>query len=61
MCKFKIRVTEVLVKVVDVEADSVADAIASVAIAYDNEDIVLSADDFLNVDIADDRGDEDVS
>ena len=44
--KYYVEVTELLKKVVSVEADSEKEARRKVEDAYDNEDIVLTSDDF---------------
>lgn len=48
--KFKVCVKETLERVIEVEADSRADAISEVHVSYCNEDIVLDAEDFKGVD-----------
>jgi hypothetical protein len=50
MQKFKITIEEVLAKEVEVEAKNVSDAIDIVKKQYRNGDVVLSADDFVDVD-----------
>jgi len=55
----KVRITETLVKVVSVEAELIEDAINIVIDNYDSQDIVLSADDFLDVEF--DKEEEDDS
>lgn len=44
--KYKVRITEVLVKVIDVEAKSYEEAEQMVHYAYKNGDIILTADDW---------------
>ena len=49
MRKYNIEVTEWLTRVVTVEAESAEDAIEKVEFDYNNEDLVLDADDFFDV------------
>lgn len=48
---YKMRVTETLVRIVDVEAESEQQAWEMVQDMYNNEDIVLDDSDFESVDI----------
>lgn len=48
---FKMRITETLVRIVDVEAESEQQAWEMVQDMYNNEDIVLDDSDFESVDI----------
>ncbi len=59
MKKYKIRVTETLVKVVEIEAPDLAEAIWKAMSQYDEEKIVLSGDDFLDVDFNREGEDDD--
>ena len=61
MKKFKIRVTETLVKIVEVEAPDEAEAIWEVMSQYDEGKVVLSGDDFLDVDFNREGEDDDRS
>lgn len=49
MSKYKVEVVETLVRVVEVEAAGEDEALAKVHDAYKHEEIVLDADDFLDV------------
>jgi len=49
MKEYKIEIVETLVRIVTVEADSLNEAIANVMDDYNNAEIVLDADDFLDV------------
>ena len=51
MSKFKVSVTETLNRVVELEAATMDDAIDLARDLYHNSDIVLSYDDFVQVDI----------
>lgn len=46
--KYKIGITEKLHKTIEIEANSEAEALTKVEDMYQNEDIVLSADDYSN-------------
>lgn len=46
MAKFNIEITETLQKVVEVEAESLTEAITKVAVDYGGGEIVLEAEDF---------------
>ena len=52
--KYHISIEETLCRIVEVEAENEYDAIDMVQTMYDNEEIVLDADDFLgcNIEIA---------
>ncbi len=51
MKKYKIEIEEILQRVVDVEADNLAEALDKVQEQYDNEEITLDYNDFKDVDI----------
>lgn len=44
--KHKVKITETLVKVVEVEAENYEEAEKMVEAAYKNSDIILTADDY---------------
>lgn len=46
MNKYKVEITETLVRVVEVEAENKLEAFAKVKDDYDDEKIVLTADDY---------------
>lgn len=52
MTKYKIAIEERLVRLVEVEADSVAEAEDKVEAMWLNEEIVLSANDFAGAGLA---------
>ena len=52
MKKFRIEVTEVLRRIVDVEAESEAEAIDTVWQMYRNCDVVLDASDYVETEIS---------
>lgn len=47
MAKFKLEITETLSRDVEVEAETLEEAIAHLKKAYRNEEIILGADDFV--------------
>lgn len=49
--KYKIEITETLQRVVEVEADNLSNAILQVTRAYNDEEIVLDAMDFVGFEI----------
>ena len=51
MKKFRVTVTETLKRFVDVEAENEDEAAEKVDFMYDNEDIVLTADDYYATNI----------
>lgn len=51
MRKFKVSITETLIREVIVEAENPADAINKVDEMYRNEDIVLDYDDFVDAEV----------
>lgn len=51
MKKFEIEIIETLRKVIEVDAETEADALDIVNERYSNADIILDADDFIGVDI----------
>jgi len=55
--EFKMRVTETLVKTVTINAEDIEDAEDIVRQKYDNQEIVLSSDDFLDVDFSEEVDD----
>ena len=58
MPKFNVQVKEILRRVVEVEAETLEDAINIVDEMYQNEEIVLDADDFAYVDIEEETDDD---
>ncbi len=50
MTKYKIKVTEILQKEIEIEADNLDKAIEKVEEMYDNSEIVLDSEDFVSVD-----------
>ena len=50
MKEFKVEVMETLVRIVTVEAEDINEAIDKVMYDYNNAELVLDADDFLDVD-----------
>jgi len=52
MKKFRIEVTEVLSRIVDVEAENETDAIDAVWQMYRNCDVVLDASDYVETEIS---------
>jgi len=51
MSKFKVSITEILNRVVEIEAYTMKDAVRLTEDLYHNSDIVLSYDDFVQVTI----------
>lgn len=51
MPTFKIEIKEVLKRTIEIEADSLWEATYKAEDMYNNEEIVLSADDFAYMDI----------
>lgn len=49
--KYKIEITETLSRIVDIEADSEEGALEKVRQAYIKENIVLSAEDYIDTEI----------
>ena len=49
--KYKVEITEYLQRTIDVEANDENEAYSKVKQMYDNEEIVLSADDFIDKEI----------
>lgn len=52
MAKYKIKVTETLQKVVEVEAETVKDALGIVEDMWNGSEIILFADDFKGVEFS---------
>ena len=50
MAKYKVEITEYLQKTIEVEAKDEDDALLITKHKYDNEEITLSADDFVDKD-----------
>ncbi len=48
--KYKVEITEYLQKTIEVDADNESDALSIVKDMYNNEEVVLSADDFIDKD-----------
>lgn len=48
MAKYVVSIYETLVKDIEIEAEDYSDAIKKVKEKYNNEEIVLSADDYLD-------------
>ena len=51
MAKFKIEITETLQRTVEVEAESLSEAICKVGTDYDKGEIVLGSEDFTGYEI----------
>lgn len=51
MNNYKIEITEVLQRVIEIQANSLDDAIAKVNIQYNNEEIVLDNSDCIDTEI----------
>ncbi len=49
MANFKIEVREILARVIEIEADSIEDAVSAVVQQYGEGEIILNYDDFLAV------------
>ena len=49
--KFMVTVEEILEKAIDIEAENQFEAISKVQEMYANEEIVLSADDFVSTEV----------
>lgn len=47
MKKYKIEITETLQRTIEVEKDSILDALNEVELKYNNEEIVLDSSDFI--------------
>lgn len=50
MNKYKVEITETLPKTVEVEADNEKDAIHKVMKMYKNSEVILDANDFVDLD-----------
>lgn len=59
MAKFTIMVEETLSKEVEVEADDIYDALNMVEDMYNNQEIILTADDYVCTEFINKEGDED--
>lgn len=57
MPKFNIEIQEVLKRTVEIEAESLCEATAIAEEMYNNEEIVLDADDFAYMDIKEENND----
>lgn len=57
MPKFNVQVKEILRRVVEIEAETLEDAINIVDDMWQNQEIVLDADDFAYVDIEEETDD----
>jgi len=51
MKKFKIEIKETLSRVIEVESDSLEDAIIKAKEKYNNEEVILSFEDFIDTEI----------
>lgn len=51
MTNYKIEIQETLSRVIEIEADSVEDAIDRVRVMYRAEEIVLDSDDYVSTEI----------
>lgn len=49
--KFKIEITETLQRIIDIEANSLDDAVIEISEQYRNEKIVLDSSDYIKTDI----------
>lgn len=52
MKKFKIKITETLQKVIEVEAENLTEAVGTVEDMWYGSDVILTADDFIQVDFS---------
>ena len=50
MDKYRVFIYETLFKAIDIEAEDYSDAIKKVREKYNNKEIILSADDYLDTD-----------
>lgn len=48
---FKIEIKELLSRFIEVEADSIEEAISKVRVKYEKQDIVLDSEDFITTEI----------
>ena len=51
MKTFKIEIKETLSKIIEIEANSIEDAIEKTTLLYKHEEIILSADDYFDTEI----------
>ena len=51
MKTFEIEIKETLSKTIEVEANSIEDAIEKATLLYNNEEIILNSDDYLDTEI----------
>ena len=49
--KYRVQIIETLGRTIEIEAESDIDATAIIADRYNNEEIILNADDFQNAEI----------
>ena len=52
MAKFKVEITETLQRIVEVEAETLSEAFGSVEDMWKGNEIILTADDFTNVEFS---------
>lgn len=52
MKKFKIKITETLQKVIEVEAENLTEAVGTVEDMWYGSEVILTADDFIQVDFS---------
>lgn len=50
MDKYKVEITETLQKIIEIEADSKTDALYKVKEMYRDEEVILDANDFVDLD-----------
>lgn len=51
MKTFEIEIKETLSKIIEIEANSIEDAIKKATLLYNNEEIIMSSDDYLDTEI----------
>ncbi|HCJ51127.1 MAG: protein dpnD [Shewanella vesiculosa] len=51
MKTFEIEIKETLSKIIEIQANSIEDAIKKATLLYNNEEIILSSDDYLDTEI----------
>ena len=51
MKTFEIEIKETLSKIIEIQANSIEDAIKKATLLYNNEEIIISSDDYLDTEI----------
>lgn len=51
MKNYKIEIKEFLSKIIEIKAENIQDAISEVKIMYQNEEIILNSDDYIDTEI----------